>query len=63
MQSDKLCISKSLVRNLENFTPHLGPAMCVAILTLTFTIIKLFIRYLTNLLPVQIDTSQLDSNH
>ena len=37
MQSDKLCISKSLVRHLENLTLHLGPATCVAILTLIFT--------------------------
>ena len=26
MQSDKLCISKSLVKHLENVTPHLGEA-------------------------------------
>ena len=37
MQSDNLCISKSLVRHLENFTPDLDPATCVAILTLIFT--------------------------
>ena len=29
MQSGKLCIPNYLVRQLGNFTPHLGPAMCV----------------------------------
>ena len=37
MKSDKLCIFKSLVRHQENLTLHLGPAMCVAILTIIFT--------------------------
>ena len=37
MQSDKLCISKSLVGHPENLTPHLGTATCVAILTLILT--------------------------
>ena len=40
LQSDKLCISKSLVRHLENLTPYLGLATCVAFLTLSLPHIK-----------------------